>query len=51
MQVVPAGMAGVRVSQISGTLPATLFPGFHVVLPLVQQVALYDVGSRPTRSW
>jgi regulator of protease activity HflC (stomatin/prohibitin superfamily) len=46
MQVVPAGMAGVRVSQISGTLPATLFPGFHVVLPLVQQVALYDVRDQ-----
>jgi regulator of protease activity HflC (stomatin/prohibitin superfamily) len=46
MQVVPAGMAGVRVSQVSGTLPATLFPGFHVVLPLVQQVALYDVRDQ-----
>src|SRR5215813_3696664 len=43
IQVVPSGMAGVRVSQISGTLQGTLYPGFHLVIPLVQTVALYDV--------
>ena len=46
IQVVPAGMAGVRVSQISGTLPGTLYPGFHLVIPLVQTVELYDVRDQ-----
>ena len=40
--VVPSGMAGVRISQMSGTLPGTLYPGAHFVVPLVQQVAMYD---------
>ncbi|MBZ5626696.1 MAG: prohibitin family protein [Acidobacteriia bacterium] len=46
IQVVPSGMAAVRVSQISGTLPGTLYPGFHLVVPLVQSVALYDVRDQ-----
>jgi len=46
IQVVPAGMAGVRVSQISGTLPGTLYPGLHLVLPLVQRVSLFDVRDQ-----
>src|SRR5258708_40339474 len=41
--VVPAGMAGVRVSQVSGTLPETLYPGLHLVIPLVQSVETYDL--------
>jgi regulator of protease activity HflC (stomatin/prohibitin superfamily) len=44
--VVPAGMAGVRVSQISGTLPDTLYPGFHLVVPLVQSVSVYDLRDQ-----
>lgn len=40
--VVPSGMAGVRVSQFSGTLPGTLYPGVHFVKPLIETVALYD---------
>jgi regulator of protease activity HflC (stomatin/prohibitin superfamily) len=44
--VIPAGMAGVRVSQISGTLPATLYPGLHLVLPLVQSVETYDLRDQ-----
>ena len=40
--VVPAGMAGVRVSQISGTLPGTLYPGTHLMVPLVHSVSLYS---------
>jgi regulator of protease activity HflC (stomatin/prohibitin superfamily) len=40
--VVPAGTAGVRVSQFSGARPGTLYPGVHFVLPLVDSVALYD---------
>jgi regulator of protease activity HflC (stomatin/prohibitin superfamily) len=44
--VVPAGMAGVRVSQVSGTMPGTLYPGLHMVLPIVQSVALYDMRDQ-----
>ncbi len=40
--VVPSGMAGVRVSQFSGTRPGTLNPGVHFVKPLLETVALYD---------
>ena len=46
ISVVPAGMGGVRVSQISGTLPGTLYPGLHLVVPLVQSVALYDIRDQ-----
>jgi regulator of protease activity HflC (stomatin/prohibitin superfamily) len=41
--VVPDGMAGVRVSQISGARPGALFAGVHLVIPLVDSVTLYDV--------
>jgi len=41
--VVPAGRAGLRVSQISGIRPGPLGPGVHFVLPLVEDVAVYDV--------
>jgi hypothetical protein len=41
--VVPNGMAGIRVSQLSGTIPGTLYPGVHFVKPLVEEIALYDV--------
>jgi hypothetical protein len=44
--VVPSGMAGVRVSQLTGTRAGTLHPGMHFVIPLVEQVALYDVRDR-----
>jgi len=44
--VVPAGRAGVRESQISGTLPATLYPGLHLVVPLVQSVHTYDLRDQ-----
>ncbi|MGB9455551.1 MAG: SPFH domain-containing protein [Bryobacteraceae bacterium] len=46
IDVVPAGMAGVCVSQISGTVPGTLYPGLHFLWPLVQSVALYDVRDQ-----
>ena len=46
VQVVPPGMAAVRVSQISGTLPGTLYPGFHLVIPLVQTIDLYDIRDQ-----
>ena len=44
--VVPSGMAGVRVSQISGTLGGTLYPGVHFVAPLVQHVELFNVRDQ-----
>ena len=44
--VIPSGMAGVRVSQLSGTLAGTLYPGTHAVVPLVQSVELYDTRDR-----
>lgn len=40
--VVPSGMAGIRVSQTSGTRPGTLYPGVHLITPLVDSVVLYD---------
>ena len=44
--VVPSGMAGVRVSQISGTLGGTLYPGVHFVVPFVHRVELYNVRDQ-----
>jgi regulator of protease activity HflC (stomatin/prohibitin superfamily) len=44
--VIPAGMAGVRVSQISGTLQETLYPGLHLLIPLVQSVETYDLRDQ-----
>jgi regulator of protease activity HflC (stomatin/prohibitin superfamily) len=41
--VVPSGMGGVRISQISGTLPGTLYPGLHFVTPLVESVETFDL--------
>jgi regulator of protease activity HflC (stomatin/prohibitin superfamily) len=44
--VVPSGMAGVRVSQTSGTLPGTLYPGAHFITPLAESVALFDTRDQ-----
>jgi len=44
--VVPSGMAGVRISQTSGTVPGTLYPGVHFVMPLVEDVALFDTRDQ-----
>jgi regulator of protease activity HflC (stomatin/prohibitin superfamily) len=44
--VVPSGTAGVRVSQMSGTEPGTLYPGAHLVMPLVEDVALFDTRDQ-----
>jgi regulator of protease activity HflC (stomatin/prohibitin superfamily) len=41
--VVPSGMGGVRISQMRGTLPGTLYPGLHIVTPLVDSVQLFDL--------
>src|SRR6202790_999186 len=42
----PSGMAGVRVSEMSGTVPGTLYPGVHFVVPLVEDVALFDTRDQ-----
>ena len=44
--VVPDGAAGVRVSQIWGARPATLYPGVHIVTPLIDSVVLYDTREQ-----
>jgi regulator of protease activity HflC (stomatin/prohibitin superfamily) len=44
--VVASGMAGVRVSQMSGTQPGTLYPGVHLVVPLVEDVASFDTRDQ-----
>ena len=41
--VVPSGMGGVRVSQLSGTEPGTLYPGMHFITPLVESVQTFDL--------
>ena len=41
--VVPSGMGGVRISQVGGTLPGTLYPGVHFITPLVDNVELFDL--------
>ena len=41
--VIPSGMGGVRVSQIRGTLPGTLYPGVHFVTPLIESVQTFDL--------
>ena len=41
--VVPSGMGGVRISQIGGTEPGTLYPGVHFITPMVDNVQLFDL--------
>jgi regulator of protease activity HflC (stomatin/prohibitin superfamily) len=41
--VVPSGMGAVRISQVRGTLPGTLYPGTHFITPLFESVELFDL--------
>jgi len=41
--VVPSGQAGVLVSQFGGAQPGTLYPGVHLILPLVDRVELFSI--------
>ena len=41
--MVPSGSAGVRINQFVGTRPATLYPGIHFVLPLIESLETYSV--------
>ncbi len=40
--VIPSGMAGVRISQVMGTRPGTMYPGVHLVTPLIDRVEMFD---------
>src|SRR6202161_836027 len=44
--VVPDGFAAVRVSQISGVRPGTLYAGTHLLLPLIQRAQLFDIREK-----
>jgi regulator of protease activity HflC (stomatin/prohibitin superfamily) len=44
--VVPDGFAGIRVSQLSGVRPGTLYPGVHLQVPLIDSVVLYDTREQ-----
>jgi hypothetical protein len=44
--VVPDGYAAVRISQISGVHVGTLYPGAHLILPLIQHAQLFDIRDK-----
>jgi len=44
--VVPDGQAAIRVSQISGVRPGTLYPGVHLIFPLTERVVLFDTRDK-----
>ena len=44
--IVPSGMAGVRISQTRGTEAGTLYPGVHVVVPMIEDVQLFDLRDK-----
>jgi regulator of protease activity HflC (stomatin/prohibitin superfamily) len=44
--VVPDGEGAVRISQLSGVRPGTLYAGTHFVVPLIERVQLYDIRDR-----
>ena len=41
--MVPEGSGGVRISQITGVEPQTLYPGMHLVFPLIEHIVVYDL--------
>ena len=44
--VIPAGSGGVRISELRGTLPGTLYSGTHFIVPLVESVQVFDLRDR-----
>jgi regulator of protease activity HflC (stomatin/prohibitin superfamily) len=44
--VIPSGMGGIRVSELSGTLPGTLYSGVHFVVPLTESVQTFDLRDK-----
>jgi regulator of protease activity HflC (stomatin/prohibitin superfamily) len=43
---VPSGHAAVRVSQLKGTRPGTLYAGTHLVTPFIEEAVVYDVREK-----
>src|SRR5437899_9789627 len=46
LAVIPDGAAGVRVSEFWGAHHATLYPGLHLITPLVDSIAIYDTWEQ-----
>jgi regulator of protease activity HflC (stomatin/prohibitin superfamily) len=44
--VIPDGHAGIRISQMYGVLPGTLYPGAHLIFPLFDRVETYDIRDQ-----
>jgi regulator of protease activity HflC (stomatin/prohibitin superfamily) len=44
--LVPSGMAGVAVNQLVGVRNETLYPGVHLVWPLIENVELFNVRDQ-----
>lgn len=44
--VVPDGDAAIRISQLSGIQSGTLYAGTHLMVPLIQHAAFYDIRDR-----
>jgi regulator of protease activity HflC (stomatin/prohibitin superfamily) len=44
--VVPDGDAAIRISQVSGIRPGTLYAGTHLMVPLIQHAAFFDIRDR-----
>jgi regulator of protease activity HflC (stomatin/prohibitin superfamily) len=44
--LIPDGHAGIRISQMYGVLPGTLYPGTHLIFPLFDRVQTYDIRDQ-----
>ena len=44
--VIPSGTGGVKVSQIRGTQPGTLYSGVHFITPLTETVQTFDLRDK-----
>ena len=44
--VVPDGHAAVRISQMSGVIPGTVYSGTHLIWPLTERVEIFDIRDR-----
>jgi regulator of protease activity HflC (stomatin/prohibitin superfamily) len=44
--VVPDGHAAVRISQVSGVIPGTLYSGTHLIWPLTERVEIFDIRDQ-----
>jgi regulator of protease activity HflC (stomatin/prohibitin superfamily) len=44
--VVPDGHAAVRISQISGVRPGTLYAGTHLITPLIERAEIFDIRDK-----